>query len=105
MTPAARPRGTMVTLKIEQARGSYEVARYYQSKNKLDGALIYYNDVLLKAPESKYAQEARERIEAIKRKQQQAAFKPLPSGIEVPSLKNAQPPPAPPLDPPAPAKP
>lgn len=96
---------TVVTLKVEQARGSYEVARYYQSKKKLDGALIYYNDVLLKAPESQYAQEARERIERIKKKQQQAAFKPLPAGMQVPSLKNAEPEPAQPLVPSQPAKP
>ncbi len=96
---------TVALLKVEQARGSYEVARYYQSKKRLDGALIYYNDVLLKAPESQYAQEARERIEGIKRQQLGAAFKPLPAGRQVPSLKNAEPQPAPPLTPSQPAKP
>ena len=94
---------TVAALKVEQARGSYEVARYYEKKKKLDGALIYYNDVLYKAPESQYAQQARERIEKIKKRQQQAAFKPLPAGMEGPSLRDAAP--APPLNPPQPVKP
>jgi outer membrane protein assembly factor BamD (BamD/ComL family) len=95
----------VAVLKVEQARGSFEVARYYESKKRLDGALIYYNDVLLKAPESQYAQQARERIEQIKKRQLQVALKPLPAGMQVPSLKNAEPQPAPPLTPSQPAKP
>lgn len=71
------------TLKLEQARGSFEIARYYESKKKLDGALIYYNDVLLKAPESHYAQEARERIEAVKGGQHRTAVRRASPGADV----------------------
>ena len=55
-------------LKTEQARGSYEIARYYERHNKWDGAKIYYNDVLAKDPNSKFAQEARQRIDAINKR-------------------------------------
>lgn len=56
----------ITTLKTEQARGAYETARFYERKHKWDGALIYYNEVLLKDPTSKYAEEARRRIDEIK---------------------------------------
>jgi outer membrane protein assembly factor BamD (BamD/ComL family) len=59
----------IVNLRTEQARGSYTIARYYEKKKRLDGALIYYNESVLKDPNSPYAQEARQRIEAIKAKQ------------------------------------
>jgi outer membrane protein assembly factor BamD (BamD/ComL family) len=57
----------ITTLKTEQARGAYETARFYERKHKWAGALIYYNEVLLKDPNSKYAEEARRRIDEIKR--------------------------------------
>ena len=55
-------------LKTEQARGSYEIARFYEKGHRWQGALIYYNEVLLKDPTSKYADEARQRIDAIKKR-------------------------------------
>ena len=58
-------------LKAEQARGSYSIAKFYEKKKKLDAALIYYNEVLVKDPTSKYAEEARQRIESIKQKKPQ----------------------------------
>ncbi|HYE30323.1 MAG TPA: tetratricopeptide repeat protein [Methylomirabilota bacterium] len=58
-------------LRTEQARGSYIIAQFYEKKKQLDGALVYYNEVLVKDPQSKYAQLARERIEAIKAKKPQ----------------------------------
>lgn len=51
-----------------QAEGSYRIARYYERKRRLDGAVIYYAEVvdiysrLVKEPESPRVQEARERI-------------------------------------------
>src|SRR5688572_24949464 len=56
------------SLKEEQARGSYEIARYYARRQRWNGALIYYNEVLVKDPDSRHAEEAKERIEAIKRR-------------------------------------
>jgi len=49
-------------LKTEQARGSYQLARFYEKKKKWKAARIYYNEVVYKDPESKYAQEARTRL-------------------------------------------
>ena len=57
-------------LRTEQARGSYEIARFYEKSKKWDAALIYYNDVTLKDPNSKFAKESRDRIVAIKKKHQ-----------------------------------
>ena len=55
------------SLKTEQARGSYEVARFYEHKHRPQAALIYYNEVLLQDPGSTYADDARRRIDTIKR--------------------------------------
>lgn len=65
---------TITALKTEQSRGSYAIAKYYEKKRRWDGALIYYNESVLKDPNSKFAEDARRRIELIKaRKVAQAA--------------------------------
>jgi outer membrane protein assembly factor BamD len=56
------------SLKTEQARGSFEVAQYYEKKHRWRGALIYYNEVLSNDPGSKYAELARRRIDEIKKR-------------------------------------
>ena len=58
----------IAALKTEQARGSLIIARFYEKKKKWDGALVYYNEVLLKDPQSPYAEEAKQRIEAIQQR-------------------------------------
>lgn len=55
-------------LKQEQARGNYEIARFYEKNHRPDGAVVYYNEVLLLDPSSPYATEARQRIETLKGK-------------------------------------
>ncbi len=60
-------------LKTEQARGAFNVAKFYEKDRRWDGARVYYNEVLLKDPESKLAAEARERIEILGRRQAAAA--------------------------------
>lgn len=62
------PKAEMVIaeLKAEEAHGSYKIARFYEERHKWRGALIYYNEVLRQDPDSPYAAEARERIEALK---------------------------------------
>jgi outer membrane protein assembly factor BamD (BamD/ComL family) len=60
---------TIATLKTEQARGSFAIARYYEKKKRLDGALIYYNESVTRDPGSKFAEEAKQKIEEIKAKQ------------------------------------
>ncbi len=56
------------SLKTEQARGSFDIARYYEKKHRWQGAKIYYNDVLQKDPQSKFAELARLRIDAINKR-------------------------------------
>ena len=58
-------------LKTEQSRGSFEVARFYEKKKRWQGALIYYNEAYLRDPNSQYAEQARQRIEAIKKRTEQ----------------------------------
>ena len=53
------------SLKSEQARGGFEIAKYYEKRKRWKGAVVYYNEVLVKDPNSKYAEEAKQRIDAI----------------------------------------
>ena len=64
--PAARK--AMEELRAEQARGNFEIAKYYESKKRWAGAMVYYNEVLLKDTSSPFAATARERIETIKKR-------------------------------------
>jgi outer membrane protein assembly factor BamD (BamD/ComL family) len=43
-----------------------EIARYYEKKRQWSGALVYYNEVLIKDPDSPMAGEAKRRIEFLK---------------------------------------
>jgi outer membrane protein assembly factor BamD len=63
----------ITALRTEQARGNFEIARYYEHNKRWGGALVYYNEVLLRDPNSPYAAQARERIDAIKRRLQGTA--------------------------------
>ena len=64
---------TIATLRGEQARGNFEIARFYEKRKKWNGALIYYNEVLLRDPNSPLAPQAREKIDTIKKRLQAAA--------------------------------
>lgn len=57
----------MADLKVEQARGNYRIAQFYEKRKRWNGALVYYNEVVLQVPESPAAAEARKRIDAIKK--------------------------------------
>lgn len=63
----------MVDLKAEQARGSFKIAQFYEKRKKWNGALIYYNEVVLAVPETPAAAEARKRIEVLKKYTQPSA--------------------------------
>jgi outer membrane protein assembly factor BamD len=54
------------SLKTEQARGSFETAKFYERRHRWEAAQIYYNAAVEKDPGSSLAQEARKRIDAIK---------------------------------------
>ena len=55
-------------LKSEEARGNFNIAKYYEKNKKWEGALIYYNEVMLKDPSSPLAAQARARIEVLKKR-------------------------------------
>ena len=61
----------IAALKTEQARGSFETARFYEHFHKWNGALVYYNEVLVQDPNSPYAPAARKRLDELKRRAQQ----------------------------------
>jgi outer membrane assembly lipoprotein YfiO len=56
----------IVTLKAEQVRGAFEIAKFYEKGQKWDGAAVYYNEVLQLDPNSPYAAQARQRIEELR---------------------------------------
>ena len=55
-------------LKNEQARGSFAIAKFYEKRKKYEGARAYYNEVLNLNPDSPYAAEARQRIDALNKR-------------------------------------
>ena len=58
----------ITSLRAEQARGNFRIAQFYEKENKWDGALVYYNEVLIRGAGSPLAAQARERIDALKRR-------------------------------------
>jgi outer membrane protein assembly factor BamD len=61
---------TIGALRLEQARGNLQIARFYEKRRRWTGALVYYNEVVLRDPESPYAAEAKQRITEIKQRMQ-----------------------------------
>ena len=59
-------RKIIAALKTEQVRGNFQIAQFYETYKKWNGALVYYNEVLQLDPNSRYAAAARQRIEALK---------------------------------------
>lgn len=60
-------------LKTEQARGSFEIAKFYEKYKRWNGALVYYNEVLVLDPNSAFAAPARKRIDELKKRTQTAS--------------------------------
>jgi outer membrane protein assembly factor BamD len=60
-------RQIITTLKSVEARGNFNIAMYYEQKKKWDGALIYYNEVLITDAGSPLANQARQRIDTLKK--------------------------------------
>ena len=54
-------------LKNEQARGNYQIARFYEHGNHWRSALVYYNEVVIKGPKSPYAAISLQRIAELKK--------------------------------------
>lgn len=69
------------SLRKEQARGHLHIARFYEKRRKWIAAETYYNEVvnlMLDEPNSIYATEAKQKIDALKRRTQ-ATAKPSPA--------------------------
>jgi len=58
----------IASLKTEQAHGNFQIAKFYERYKRWNGALVYYNEVLVQDPNSPYATEARQRIDALKQR-------------------------------------
>lgn len=61
-----RAQRAITVLKAEQVRGNFEIAQFYEKSRKWAGAVVYYNEVLQLDPNSRYAAQARQRIESLK---------------------------------------
>lgn len=53
-------------MRAEQARGAFETAKFYERKKRYQGAVVYYNESLLKDAKSPFAEQARQKIEELK---------------------------------------
>lgn len=58
----------ITSLRAEQARGNFRIAQFYEKQKKWDGALVYYNEVLIRDAGSPLASQARGRIDSLKRR-------------------------------------
>jgi outer membrane protein assembly factor BamD len=62
----------IVALKAVQVHGNFEIAQFYEKSKTLtaeerrDGAVVYYNEVLQLDPNSPYAAQAKQRLEALR---------------------------------------
>jgi len=56
----------IASLKSEQARGTFDIARYYEKRHKWNGARIYYNEVQSVDPGSPYAAEALQHLDQLR---------------------------------------
>jgi outer membrane protein assembly factor BamD len=63
----------IVLLKAEQVHGNFKIAQFYEKSRRWAGAIVYYNEVLQLDPNSIYAAQSRQRIEALKPRLQVAA--------------------------------
>ena len=57
---------SIAQMKMEEVRGNFKIAQYYESKHRWPGAVVYYNQVLQLDPNSPLASAARERIAVLK---------------------------------------
>ena len=73
-------------LRTEQARGAMEIAKFYEKKRQWSGAMVYYNEVLIKDPDSALAPEAKRRIEFLKSLPGVSAAAPAPTTNAVPAV-------------------
>ena len=67
--PRVGPTAKMIaSLKDEQARGNFQIAKFYEKRKRWSGAMVYYNEVQMQDPDSPYAAEAQQRIFELKKR-------------------------------------
>jgi outer membrane protein assembly factor BamD len=69
-------RDHIAKVQSDQARGIFEVARFYDKQKEFAAALVYYNELIARHPKSSYCEEAKQRVETLRRL---AALKPAPN--------------------------
>jgi outer membrane protein assembly factor BamD len=62
----------ITSLRAVEAQGNFRIAEYYEKQKRWDGALVYYNEVLLADAGSPLANQARLRIDKLKGRAQAA---------------------------------
>ncbi len=55
----------LIEMQQEQARGLFQIARFYEKQHKLQAALVYYNEILERAPQTTWAPLARAKVESL----------------------------------------
>ena len=58
----------LAQLRTEQARGNFKIARYYEKRRKWAAAMIYYNETWVRDPSGPYADEAKQRLDALRKR-------------------------------------
>jgi outer membrane protein assembly factor BamD len=71
----------ITSLKAVEALGNFRIAEYYEKQKKWDGALVYYNEVLLSDPGSPLANQARQRIDQLKKQTPAAPAPAIPAAV------------------------
>lgn len=61
----AQAKENLATVQGRLTQGSFNIAKFYETQKKPDAAVIYYRDVIQKAPESEMAKIAMARIEEL----------------------------------------
>lgn len=64
----AEAQDLMTELRQEQARGNYNIARYYEKKRRLPAAMIYYNEAFLSDPSGPLAEQSRKKLDTLRAK-------------------------------------
>jgi len=52
-------------LRVEQARGAFQIGQFYEKNREYKAALIYYNDAIERSPKSDWAASARQKVAAL----------------------------------------
>jgi outer membrane protein assembly factor BamD (BamD/ComL family) len=58
----------IIQLHAVEALGNFRVAQYYEKQKQWAGAMVYYNEVLIKNPSSPLAGQSRQRLEILKKR-------------------------------------